>query len=100
VRQLLECVDSHELTEWMAYDLIDPFGEARADYRSAIVAAQVTNHSFSPPRTSALPSDFCPRFERDPDASDGPILLDDPQAQSDLIDERLYARFFDAAKGK
>jgi len=98
---LLKCIDAHELTEWIAYDLIDPFGEARADYRSAIIAAQVVNHSFSPPQTRALPSDFCPRFERKP-ADDEPILLDDPQAQSDLIDERLYARAFAlaAAEGK
>lgn len=101
VRELLARIDSAELTEWFAYDTLEPFGEVRADYRAGIIAAQITNHSFSPPREAAQPSDFCPRFDREPESTE-PILLADPQEQSELIDERLYGRAFalQAARGK
>lgn len=32
-----------ELNEWIAFDAVEPFGEPRADLRSAIVAATVAN---------------------------------------------------------
>ena len=38
VKELLQRVDSHELSAWMAYNMIDPFIENRADRRSAIIA--------------------------------------------------------------
>ena len=38
VKELLERVSSKELSEWQAYNLIDPFTEDRADKRSAIIA--------------------------------------------------------------
>ena len=38
VDELLERVSSKRLSEYMAYNLIDPFTEDRADKRSAIIA--------------------------------------------------------------
>ena len=38
VKELLQIIDSQELSEWMAYNTIDPFTEDRADRRSAIIA--------------------------------------------------------------
>ena len=38
VKELLGRIDSKELSEWQAYNLIDPFTEDRADKRSAIIA--------------------------------------------------------------
>ena len=35
---MLQRIDSQELSEWIAYNLIDPFIEDRADRRSAIIA--------------------------------------------------------------
>lgn len=37
-KELLQRIDSKELSEWQAYNLIDPFTEERADKRSAIIA--------------------------------------------------------------
>lgn len=40
VDELLNSISSRELSEWMAYDNIEPFGEIRADMRAgAIVQA-------------------------------------------------------------
>ena len=41
VRELLQRIDSRELSEWMVFNEIDPFTEDRADDRSAIVARVV-----------------------------------------------------------
>jgi hypothetical protein len=38
VKELLQRTDSQELSEWIAYNTIDPFTEDRADDRSAIIA--------------------------------------------------------------
>jgi hypothetical protein len=39
VKELLERMDSRELTEWRAYYNIDPWGEERADLRQAQTSA-------------------------------------------------------------
>lgn len=51
-----------ELAEWMAYASLEPFGEERADLRSAIVCATVANASVSAAdrRRPFLPEDFLP----------------------------------------
>jgi len=38
VRELLMRIDSRELSEWMAFYSIEPFGRTRADMRAAMVA--------------------------------------------------------------
>lgn len=35
---MLARLSSRELTEWAAYDKVEPFGEQRADIRTAIIA--------------------------------------------------------------
>jgi len=47
----------------MAYDQLDPFGEARADWRSAMVAAQVANAFRGKTDKALTAEDFMPRFE-------------------------------------
>ncbi len=37
----MQRIDSRELSEWFAYNLIDPFTEDRADKRAAIIARVV-----------------------------------------------------------
>ena len=37
-QELLRSISSKELSEWMAYNELDPFTEDRADDRSAIIA--------------------------------------------------------------
>lgn len=43
VREMLASMGSDELTEWMAYYQLEPFGDYRADYRSGVVASTFAN---------------------------------------------------------
>jgi len=43
VRQLENNLSSQELSEWMAYYSIEPFGPAREDYRAGLIAATTAN---------------------------------------------------------
>lgn len=60
VKQLLSEIDAEELTEWMAYDSIEPFGAVRDDYRVALLSALTANiHRRKNSRTFS-PNDFMP----------------------------------------
>lgn len=65
VAELLGRIGSRELSEWMAFDSLEPFGEERADLRAGIVAATVANVNRDPKkqRTPYAPQDFLPKFE-------------------------------------
>ena len=41
--ELLARISSRELTEWMAYYALEPFGEVQDEYRAALVASMVAN---------------------------------------------------------
>lgn len=87
VRQLLRSMDSAELTEWMAFDRIEPFGDPRADLRAGIVASSVANFSMVQLPRSMSPADFMPFLGTE---SGGPTLLPDPEAQSRLLVQTLF----------
>lgn len=60
-------MSSQEFSEWQAFARLEPFGEERADLRSAIVAAVIANTQRNP-KKRAKPfevQDFMPRFEAD-----------------------------------
>lgn len=61
VKELLERIDSMELSEWFAFNLIDPFTEDRADKRSAIIArvaaTGLLKNSFSTNEFRAVPEE-------------------------------------------
>lgn len=82
---MLTRMTSSEISEYLAYDRISPFGEERADLRAGIVASTVANHSMSPPKRPTKPTDFMP-FVKQP----GPILLDDPVKQGQLVARSLF----------
>jgi hypothetical protein len=93
VGEMLRRMTASELTEYMAYDQIEPIGEPRADLRLGILAATVANHSASPPRQAAKPVDFMPfaraftkAFEQPADV----ISLEDPQARAQLLGKTLF----------
>jgi hypothetical protein len=70
VRELLAKLGSDELSEWMAFYQLEPFGDFRADYRSALMTSTFANahrHKDSPPFS---PEDFMPFIERQPSMSD------------------------------
>ncbi|WP_439891604.1 phage tail assembly protein T [Ralstonia sp. 25C] len=89
VKQLLSVIDSAELTEWAAFDRLEPFGETRADLRAGIVAAATANHSYARPDTPYKASDFMPFLKRD---DDKPVLLQDPEQQSKLILSQVFLK--------
>jgi len=62
VRDLLSRIDSKELTEWMAWYSVEPFGEARADLRSAIVACVIHNTQCTKKSQMKKVNDFMPKF--------------------------------------
>lgn len=64
VGDMLCRISSRELTEWMAYCKLEPFGEERSDLRSGIIAATVANSTRSKDAREYKPQDFMPKFER------------------------------------
>jgi len=64
VEELLTRMSSHELSEWMAYLAVEPFGEERADYRAAIGHALLANINRGKRSKTYTPEDFMPRFGR------------------------------------
>ena len=57
VEELLARISSRELTEWMAYAGISPFGERRADLRAAQICCTLANIHRDP---KAKPDPFSP----------------------------------------
>jgi len=69
---LLDQLTSAQLSEWEAYDRLDPVGEWRADFRAASLMSVITNiiHSiFHDPEKGDLittvPNDFIPQWGMD-----------------------------------
>lgn len=62
---MLAGISSRLLSEWMLYAQVEPFGEERADLRSAIVASTVANvqRDAKQHREPYTAADFMPRFE-------------------------------------
>ncbi len=67
VGELLARISSRELSEWMAYAQLEPWGEARADLRAGIVASTVANTARDPKKRKKpfAPEDFMPKFEKE-----------------------------------
>lgn len=62
--ELLARTTAREREEWAAYFDVEPWGEERADLRSAIVAATVANVNKGKNRQPFKPADFMPKFEK------------------------------------
>lgn len=61
---MLARMTSRELTEWMAFYQLEPFGPERGDLQAGIVASTVANVNRDPKKTKAFkPEDFLPTFE-------------------------------------
>ena len=63
--ELLRGMSSAEMAEWMAYAMIEPFGESRADLRMGIIASLLANIHRDPKkrRQAYKPEDFIPQFQ-------------------------------------
>lgn len=62
--ELLARVSSRELTEWMLYYQIEPFGTEAAFMGHAITSSVVANANRKKGKKPFTPDDFMPRFER------------------------------------
>lgn len=62
VRELLAQTDSRELSEWMAYYRLEPWGCEVEDLRAGIIASTIANANRDPKkqRKPFQPSDFIP----------------------------------------
>lgn len=56
-------MSSEELTEWIAYYDIDPFGSARSDLNSAVIAQTIANVNRGQNQLPYSVQDFMPQFE-------------------------------------
>lgn len=79
VRELLARIDSRELSEWMAYYEVNPFGSVRDDLQAGIVASTIANVNRGKNDKSFTPSDFMPYMDK-PEQSEG-----DMQAVMDAL---------------
>ncbi len=56
-------MSSWEFTQWLQYNKLEPFGDERADYRSAIIACTLANiHGRKKGQKPFKPADFMPKF--------------------------------------
>jgi hypothetical protein len=63
VAELLQRISSRELSEWMAYYRLEPFGDERGDLQAGIVASAVYNVYRDPRKTDPFePRDFLLEF--------------------------------------
>src|SRR5690606_27802860 len=65
VGELLQRMSSRELSEWMAFFSLEPWGTEVEDWRAAMIAATVANGYRDPKRRRKPyePKDFMPRYE-------------------------------------
>jgi hypothetical protein len=70
----IETMSSHEISEWIAYNRIDPLGrEQRGDLRAGIVASVIAN-SHRTRGAAYTPQDFLPfPAERKPKVAPSPV---------------------------
>lgn len=66
VDQLLNEISSRELTEWLAYNEIEPIGEGRADLRAGIIASTMAEIHRDPKKRQKPfeAAEFMPDFDR------------------------------------
>jgi hypothetical protein len=77
VRQLLAEIDSAELSEWLAFDRIEPLPDSY--WQAGMVAATVANVMGSGKGRRRRPEDFMPRRKgarREQPAAEGMAILD------------------------
>lgn len=65
MRELLLRLDSRELTEWMAFWQLDPWGDSRADLRAGVIASTIANVHRGADTRPYKPMDFMPYAQRD-----------------------------------
>lgn len=65
---MLDRLDSHELSEWIAFDGIEPIGAWRTDYNSGMSCALFANSHRKSGSKPFKPQDFMPFIEKPEDS--------------------------------
>ncbi len=93
VGELLQKISSRELSEWMAFFSLEPWGTEVEDWRAGLIAATIANanRDSKKRRRPYEPQDFMPKYEK-------------PQAEEQSWEEQarileMWARTLEAAKG-
>ena len=73
VRELLQRMGSDELSEWMAFYQLEPFGDYRADYRAGVVASTFANAHRAKDASPFRPEDFMPFLEKNRAVDETPL---------------------------
>ncbi len=94
VGELLRRMSSRELTEWMAFFSLEPWGTEVEDWRAGLIAATIANANRDPKkrRKPYEPQDFMPRYEK-------------PQVEEQSWEEQarileMWARMLQARDGR
>lgn len=92
MRELLARVTSADIVEQMAYELIEPYGSVHDEFMHGQLCALTANINRGANSAARAGYDFMPalREHLGKQASGEEILLDDPEAQSALIMERVF----------
>ncbi|MEQ8251579.1 MAG: hypothetical protein RIB41_10110 [Oceanibaculum nanhaiense] len=88
VEELSRSLSSAELSEWMAFDRLEPIGGPAADLRAGIVASTVANVARGKRGKAFSPADFMPAQAREKKLAWQNIGLDQ---QARIVADRLRA---------
>lgn len=93
--ELLAAVNSADITEMLAFSNIEPWGPLQEDFRAGQICATLANLKRDPQRMPQpwTARDFMPALARvlsGREKHDEAVLLDDPQAQADLIKQMVF----------
>ena len=80
VRELLNRIDSKELTEWAVFFNLEPWGAEVEDWRSGLIASTIANVNRDPKkqRKPFTPGDFMPKRDKE----ETPIQPPEEQAKT------------------
>ena len=92
VGELEQTMSINELREWSVFAETEPFGDVRADFRSAMVATVIAKVNGN---KHAKPTDFMPFYHRAAAAASA-----DDKASARALSQRFHAEFAKATRGK
>jgi hypothetical protein len=91
VGQLLNEIDSAEMTEWQAYYQLEPFGSLIDDERHGVAVSALANiNRDSKTRPEPYKSSDFIAWRSFDKVDAGPILMQNAEAQSELIKRKIF----------
>ena len=74
---LATVLNRRQVHEWIAYASLFPFGDERADYRSALQTFWTRAPWLAEDAAEESPEDFMPQFDNKPPSSEAQLILDE-----------------------